>query len=809
MSGGPLPGLEGLEVLDFSNDVAGAYCAKLLTDAGAGVTKVEPPEGHRLRRWSVSGAVGRDGDPDGALFRYLAASQASRVAGPTLRLPEAEEPDGRWDLAIVSTFGGRAGGRPPGIDARALAERRPAGVVVSLSSFGIDGPRRGEESADLLLQALAGSLHSHGDPDRVPLAVGGGLSEWTLGTFGALGAVTALTERRRSGRGCLVDVSALECLALTFICYPSVVSAMPGGKRQRSAFLMVPGVERCRDGYAGFATITTAQWHAFLDMIGRPDLGADESLYHQLNRGRPDVLSAIESWTSRHSVDEVVELGSLYRIPTVPIGNGEVFPRVGHVVDRGLYGPNPRGGFPHPRPPFVSSVTDPRPPGPAPELGRSLDDAAEARSGAATRPATRPFMPSGAPAGATGGLALAGLRVLDFTAFLAGPLCTQYLATMGADVVKVESVQRPDPMRFTVRVDASVDRWYEMGGIFHSANLNKRSVTLDLGDPGGRRIALQLAAGADVVVENFTPRVMEHFGLSYDELRVVNPQIVMVRMPGFGLDGPWRDRPGFAATMEQVSGLAWITGYPDRPPTIPGICDPLAGMHAAFAVLTALEHRERTGEGQAIELAMIDLAAHLVVEQVLEHAVYGHLMARRGNRLEGAPHQGVFACREPDRWVAVRIGSDGQWQRLRSVIGSPAWSLDPALDRAAGRSGRADHIDAGLGSWFADRDQKEALAALRSAGVEAEPVVHAYDVDHDAQMNARSFWEEVTHPVVGPTRFPGWPMRFSTRSGPWYRRPAPLLGEHTVEVLAGLGLSDTDLERLRAEGVIGTTPVGT
>ncbi len=265
-------------------------------------------------------------------------------------------------------------------------------------------------------------------------------------------------------------------------------------------------------------------------------------------------------------------------------------------------------------------------------------------------------------------------------------MCTQYLASLGADVVKIESTQRPDPMRYSVRVDASVDQWYEQGAIFQSANLNKRSVTLDLSNARGRDLALCLAAQSDVVVENFTPRVMEQFDLSYDALRAVNPRIIMVRMPGFGLEGPWRDRPGFAASMEQVSGLAWITGYTDGLPSIPGICDPLAGMHAAFAVLTALEHRDRTGEGQLIELAMIDLASNLVVEQVLEHSVYGNLMARQGNHQPGGGHQGTYACLEPDQWVALRITSDEAWRGLRGALGSPAWSLETRLDTVTGRS---------------------------------------------------------------------------------------------------------------------------
>ena len=810
MTGGPLPGLRGLRVIDLSDDVAGAYCAKLLADAGADVTKVERPEGHRLRRWSASGSVGNDGDPDGALFRFLASSQQSVILD--LNASSAHDALDRLaaasDVVILSTFGDRAGGRSPAVDARALADRHPELVVVNLSAFGMSGPRGAEESSDFLLQALAGSLHSHGSADRVPLAVGGGLAEWTVGTYGALGTVTALSTRRRSGRGDLVDVSALECLAVTFICYPSVVASMPGGQRTRASFAMIPGIEPCLDGYVGMATITTAQWHTFLDMIERPDLATDVSLYNQLNRDRPDVREAIESWTRRRTVEEVVQIGSLYRIPTVPLGNGAIFPGIEHVMSRHLYDDNPRGGFPHPKSPFRSSATDHRPPGPAPTLADRRSDTGELLQPAPGQPSRqRPFWSEDRPKdGGAGGLPLTGVRVLDFTAFLAGPMATQYLASLGADVVKVESIQRPDPMRYTVRVDTSVDQWYEQGGIFQSANLNKRSVTLDLTDPRGRDIALRLAAGADVVVENFTPRVMEQFGLAYEDLVAVNPRIIMVRMPGFGLDGPWREHPGFAATMEQVSGLAWITGYTDRLPTIPGICDPLAGMHAAFATLTALEYRAQTGEGQMIELAMIDLAAGLVVEQVLEQSVYGHLMARQGNRQPGLAHQGVYACLEADQWVAVRVASDEEWRSLRAALGSPVWALDHGLDTTDGRSERAEELDTELGSWFAGQSQKDALSVVRAAGVGAEPVVHSYDVDLDEQMNARAYWEEVSHPVVGPKRFPGWPMRHAVRTVPWFRLPAPLLGEHNDEVLESVGVRHGERERLRADGVIGTRP---
>ena len=783
---GPLAGLAGVRVLDLSEDIAGAYCTKLLGDAGASVLRGEPADGHRLRRWSRTGTVGRDGDPDGALFRFLAAGQGSVV------IDADRDVDARCAASDVLVVSSCEGGRMPR-DGAQLSSSHPDVVVVSLTPFGLSGPRRADARSEFLLQALSGSLHNHGTTDGPPLAVGGALAQWAVGVYGALGAVTALAVRRRTGAGGLVDVSALEAMALTLLCYPSVGAQLPGGQRRRSTYQMIPGVEPCRDGFVGLTTITAEQWHTFLAMIERPDLVADPTLLVAPRRNeRPDVVDAIHDWTTARSVAEVIDVATQFRIPAVPIGNGAVLPALDHVVARGLFGRNPRGGWPHPRPPFRGSASARRDPSAAPRFGERGDDGASA-------PVPRPARDRGLP--------LDGVRVLDLTAFLAGPFATQYLATMGADVIKVESVQRPDPMRFSVPLGPDVPQWYEQGGIHLSVNLNKRAITLDLTDARGRELLLSLVARSDVLIENFTPRVMEQFGLTYEALRSVRPDIVMVRMPGFGLEGPWRDRPGFAASMEMLSGMAWITGYDGGTPNIPGICDPVAGGHAAFAVITALEHRARTGEGQHIELAMLDMAANLIAEQVLEHDVYGHLMRCEGNRSPTAAPQGVYGCDADGTWVALSVTTDAEWSRLRDVLGDPEWAGDPVLATAEGRRAAWQLLDKGLGEWFAARSSADALAALEAGGVPSEAVVAAYDVDGDEQMRARGFWEGIDHPVVGRVTYPGWPMRMSQRNGPWYRRPAPLLGQHNDEVLgAELGLSGHELEALRAAGVIGDRP---
>ena len=693
MTGGPLNSLAGVRVVDLSEDLAGSYCTKMLADAGAEVLKVEPSSGHPLRRWSRTGSCGRDGDPDGVLFRFLAAGQRSIVADlddfagrqRVLELLAAS------DIMVSSA-------RPEALAARGLlfAEVHEVNhelTVVSLTPFGLAGPRSGQSTNDFLLQALSGSLHNHGSWRGEPLTVGGGLGEWISGAYGAAGALAARARVHRTGRGELVDVSTLEALAVTLVCYPSVAASVPGGVRRRSTVEMVPGIEPCKDGFVGLTTLTAQQWHDCLAMIGRPDLIADT----QLDSTRARVARAaelrpvIDAWTEQHQVAEVVELAAMFRVPAAPVLDGASLATFEPLAERDLFTLNPRGGFSHPRPPFLSTATEPRPAARAPSPGQDT---------------AMPFRPvpkvSAQPReGEDGSLPLDGVRVLDVTAFWAGPCATQYLGALGADVIKVESVQRPDSMRFNVSVSPKTERWWEQGYLFLSANLNKRGITLDLGDDRGRQLFLELAAQSDVVVENFTPRVMENFKLTYDVIGDVRPDIVMVSMPGWGLDGPWRDRPGFATTMEQASGMAFVTGYDGGPPMAPGLCDPLAGVHGAFAVLAALEERRKTGQGQHIEIPMIDLAVNVSVEQILEFEAYGELMTRSGNRCRQAAPQGVYACAGDDEWLALSVGTEEQWKALCEAIGMQPWVDDPNLASLEQRRRAHDRVDVELTAWCA------------------------------------------------------------------------------------------------------------
>jgi crotonobetainyl-CoA:carnitine CoA-transferase CaiB-like acyl-CoA transferase len=287
-----------------------------------------------------------------------------------------------------------------------------------------------------------------------------------------------------------------------------------------------------------------------------------------------------------------------------------------------------------------------------------------------------------------------------------------------------------------------------------------------------------------------------------------------MRMPAFGLTGPWRDHTGFAQTMEQMSGLAWVTGHRDDQPRIPrGPCDPIAAMHAVVALLTAVAEREATGRGVHIESTMIESALAIAAEQVVEWSAYGRRLERDGNRSPLAAPQGLYACADgatvTDKWLALSVATDAQWRALRGVLGSPAWAMDATLDTLEGRRAAHDAIDAGLRAWTAGRDRASLVATLRAAGIPASEVTNPSRVlRSNPQLEARGYFERLPHPVVGAMPLPSLPYR-STRSERWLRTHAPTLGQHNEQVLCGLlGLSPAELRELEAEGVVGTRPAG-
>ncbi|GAA1267566.1 hypothetical protein GCM10009609_33340 [Pseudonocardia aurantiaca] len=412
----------------------------------------------------------------------------------------------------------------------------------------------------------------------------------------------------------------------------------------------------------------------------------------------------------------------------------------------------------------------------------------------------------------SGTLPFDGLRVIDLGSFWAAPYLTTYLGAYGADVVKVESVQRPDGFRFTSTQPALGDRWFDRSLLWQATNLNKRCVTVGLRSEQGKDLLRRLCADADVFVENYAARVVEQFGFDYEGLRRINPSIIVLRLPGFGLAGPWRDYVGWGNAFEQIAGLAWVTGFGDgRPQTPGGYIDPTVGMHAAVALLAAVEHRERTGEGQLVEVPQIEVGASMTAEQLIVRSSGGTELVRQGNRHPVYAPQGVYRCAaEPAEWVALSVRDNREWRALRRIMGDPPEMAAPVLDTVAGRQSHHDELDRALQEWSRGQDVHDVVSDLRGAGVPVARVLVPAGFNEDPQLVDRQYYQEVVHPLSGKRRFPGYPMRFSFESARRpHRRPAPRLGEHNEEILGGeLGLTPDELAAHTESGVIGTAPAG-
>ncbi|MFA5883911.1 MAG: CoA transferase [Acidimicrobiia bacterium] len=770
---------EDLRVVSLGRGIAGAYCAKLLGDAGADVVLVEPEAGMAMRRRIACGAD--PGEQDSALFRFLHGGVRAVTGDAAPWVATA-------DVVVCDAI--------DGVDVETVLAANPAAVVVTITPFGWDGPWRDRPATEFTLQAWGGSSGQRGTPDRPPLAVGAALPEWIAGAYAAGGAAAAARAARAGGVGDHVDVAVIDVIAVTMTNFGPVFSSFEGWPADpgppRTTYL--PGIEPSADGWVGFTAMTWAQIQDFLRLIERFDWVEDRTLATRPGREarRTEWELATHAWTRAHTTAEIVERANLWRVPTVPIERPDTVIELEHLRVREVFVPSADGDFVQPRRPYAVAGCAPPPPGRAPTRGEHADAA--------------PW-PARAPARGGHRLPLDGIRVADFTIFWAGPSCTQTLAAWGADVVKVESFLRPDGARVTTRKPDD-PRWWEHSALFHPNNQGKRSIGIDLTTEAGREIARRLIADADLVVENFTPRVMEQFGLDWDAVHAINPRAVMMRMPAFGLDGPWRDRPGFATTMEQLSGMCWTTGYPDGPPVNPGgVGDPIAGAHAALAALAGLDARDRTGTGVLVEAPLLEPALNVAAQAVVEASAYGVVLGREGNRAWTAAPQNTYPAAGDDRWVAVAVETDDQWQALVQALGDPDWARDARYTHAAGRRAAHDEIDAHLAAWTQGRAAEDAAELLCTAGVPAGVVIHARDVVTNPQMQARGLYRRLVHREAGEHWMPSVPIRFASQPFPWPIGAAPSLGEHTDAVLAELGYDADQVAALWRDRVVSDTLV--
>lgn len=391
---------------------------------------------------------------------------------------------------------------------------------------------------------------------------------------------------------------------------------------------------------------------------------------------------------------------------------------------------------------------------------------------------------------------LTGLRVLDLATLFAGPLAATMLGDFGAEVIKVEHPRKPDPSRGHGPSKDGVGLWWKLLG------RNKRNITLDLSSPGGREVLLRLVAESDVVIENFRPGTLEKWDLGWEELSAANPRLVLARVTGFGQSGPYAHRPGFGTLAEAMSGFAAITGEPDGPPTLPpfGLADSIAALSTAYAVMTALAGRDRTGAGQVVDMAIIEPMLTVLGPQPIWYDQLGYVQPRTGNRSANNAPRNTYRTAD-GRWLAVSTSAQSIAERVMRLVGRPEFLDEPWFATGAGRAQHAEELDEAVGSWIARHDEAEVVRAFEEAQAAVAPVHDIRDVMENEQYRALGSIAEVEDEELGTVKMQNVLFRLSATPGAirWAGRAH---GADTDEVLTGLGLTRGDLDRLREEGAL-------
>ena len=413
-------------------------------------------------------------------------------------------------------------------------------------------------------------------------------------------------------------------------------------------------------------------------------------------------------------------------------------------------------------------------------------------------------------------LPLAHLRATVLTQAWAGAYATRLLADMGAEVIQIEALNRIDPWRggYPPRLSGTYpagvpgDRPYDRNAAYNSVNTGKKGITLDLNYTEARDALLELVSISDVFAENFSARVLPNLGLEYPALREVNPSIVLLRMPAYGCDGPYSTYMGNGGSIEPMSGITSLLGYPGGPPMNSGVMhtDPFAGMMATSAVMIALHHRARTGQGQEIDLSQQETSIGLIADRVIEYSMNGTGLERRGNRSNRmAPHNN-YRCAGDDSWVAIAVRSDDEWTRLCSAMDTPDLAHDPRFTDLSSRLEHTDELDAIISAWTRNRDALDVTSLLQDEGIPSAPVLKATELADNPQLQERGFIQSVDHPESGTQQYAGVAWKLSRTPGR-LGGPSPKLGQHSEEVLSDyLGRPVDEVDGMVARGITGDTP---
>ena len=391
---------------------------------------------------------------------------------------------------------------------------------------------------------------------------------------------------------------------------------------------------------------------------------------------------------------------------------------------------------------------------------------------------------------------LAGIRVLELGSLIAGPFCAKTLADFGAEVVKIEPPGDGDPLRRWRRMRNGVSLWW------HVQSRNKKSVTCDLRRPEGQEIARRLARRSHIVIENFRPGALEKWNLGWDALSRENPELILVRISGYGQSGPYRERPGFAAIAEAMGGLRYVNGFPDRPPARPNLSvgDTLASLHGVIGALLALHHVKNGGQGQVVDVALYESVFNVMESLLPEYDAQGYVRERSGSALPGIAPSNLYPCSDGS-YVLIAGNADSLYRRLMTAIGREDLRDDPALAKNDGRAAQMERIDAAIALWSSKKTQQEVLEAMERAEVPAGRIYSAADIAADPHFAARGMILDTVAGDGEPLKVPGIVPKLEGTPGA-VRMPAPRLGEHTEEVLQSLGYSPVEVEEIRKKRIL-------
>ncbi len=806
-------------ILDLT-DERGLIAGMILADLGADVIAVEPPGGNRARRHEPF--AGDPSDIEGSLI-WQAWARNKRSVVLDLETQEGREQFRRLaasaDALIESDDVGAMAARGLGYDD--LAALNPGLVYAAITPFGSSGPKASWAATDLTVAASAGPMAQSGDSDRAPLRVHLPQTGLHAGAEAAAAVQIALWERRRSGRGQFIDISAQAAHAQAT--QAGILAApLKSGSFLRSAKgaklgpLEIQLFWPCKDGYVAITYLFGAAIGPFTARLMQwvyEEGHCDEATRDKdwlnytvlLLSGQEPIseyfrlLQVVESLTMTKTKAELFEQALERRLLIVPVSTMADLDGNEHLAARDYWRDVERGGkrlrFPGPFARLSGSPIEYR--RPAPLLGEHTEEVL-----AETRIEKRPA-PSLHGAGDDSAPPLDGLNMVDLMWVMAGPAGTRTLADFGVRTVRVESSTRIDTAR-TLQPFINDDSTNPEGsGLFQNMNANKAMTTIDPSNPAGRELLLDLVRWADILTESFTPRAMRGWGLTWEELHTVNSRLIMLSSCLMGQTGPLSEFAGFGNLAAAFAGFTPLCSWPDRAPAGPfgAYTDYVAPRFATAALLAALEERERTGVGQYVDVSQLEAGIHFLTPAFLQYGVSGRLWQADGNRdPQIAPH-GVYPAAGEDQWVAIAAADDAQWQALANLIGG-GQATDARFDSLEGRLAAQDELDAAIAAWTEQRPANEAMEALQAAGVAAHAVQNSPELLADPQLAHRGHFAPLMHATLGESTVEGARMLFSRTPA---RRPtiAPLMGADNEMVLREiLGYDDARIAEIAASGAL-------